>query len=69
MLEFLSQYASEIGSFIAGLAGGGAIGSLITLRIKGRNQVLGSGSVTDQSRSVAGGDIVGRDKNTRSQRR
>jgi hypothetical protein len=59
--ELLTQYASEIGSFVAG-AVSGAAGALITLRIKGRNQVMGSGSITDQSRSVAGGDIVGRDK-------
>ena len=64
MIDFLSSHASEIGSFIAGLFGGGAVGSLITLRITGRNQALRGGSITDQSRSVAGGDVVGRDKTT-----
>jgi hypothetical protein len=63
-MEFLSQYASTIGSFVAGLIGGGAIGSLLTLRITGRNHLSGKGSVVDQSRSRAGGDVVGRDKTT-----
>ncbi|WP_315800076.1 hypothetical protein [Bradyrhizobium sp. SZCCHNS3002] len=59
MIDFLTQHASTIGSFLAGFVGGGAVGSLVTLRIKGRNQLPGKGSIVDQSRSRAGGDIVG----------
>jgi hypothetical protein len=66
--EFFSHYASLIGSFIAGLIGGGTIGSLLTLRITGRNRLSGKGSVVDQSRSKAGGDIVGKDKTTTGRR-
>ena len=68
MGDFLSQHASAIGSFIAGLLTGGVTGSLITLRITGRNQVLRGGSITDQSRSVAGGDIVGGNKTSNGKR-
>jgi hypothetical protein len=69
MIEFISNHASQIGSFILGLFGGGAAGSLITLRITGgRNQVSRRGTVTDQSRSFAGGDVVGRDKTTTKNR-
>ena len=61
MIDFLTQHAEAIGTFIAGLIGGGVGGSLLTLRITGRNQVSGRGSIVDQSGSRAGGDIVGRD--------
>jgi hypothetical protein len=60
--DFLSQHASEIWSFIAGIVGGGAGGSLLTLRLTRQNKVLGSGSIVDQGRARAGGDIVGGDK-------
>jgi hypothetical protein len=59
MLDFLKDHISEIISAI----GGAFAGSLITLRLT-RNQVKGSGSVVDQSRATAGGDITGGDKNT-----
>src|SRR5690242_11335577 len=42
--NFLSQHASEIWSFIAGIVGGGAGGSLLTLRLTRQNKVRGSGS-------------------------
>jgi hypothetical protein len=62
MGDFLHQYVSEIWSFLAGLSGGAVGGSLITLRISRHKRVSGRGSMTDQSGSSAGGDIVGRDK-------
>lgn len=66
MSDFFAQHAFELGSFVAGLITGGAAGSVITLRVIGRHQsATGHASITDQHRSVAGGDIVGRDKNTR----
>jgi hypothetical protein len=68
MGEFLLHHASEIWTFIAGLVAGGIGGSLITLRIT-RQRVSGRGSITDQSGSAAGGDIVGRDKTVSSERR
>ncbi|MDI1345076.1 MAG: hypothetical protein PSV22_13375 [Pseudolabrys sp.] len=61
MAEYLSQHASQIWSFLAGIVGGGLGGSLLTVHFT-RNRVSGRGTVTDQSKSVAGGDIVGRDK-------
>jgi hypothetical protein len=67
--DLLSQYASEIWSFAAGLVGGGIGGSLLTLRITQRNITNRNGSVVDQSRTRAGGDIVGRDKRSESHRK
>lgn len=64
MLEFYNTYLSEIWSFIGGFVSGGIGGSLLTLRINQRNLIKGKGSVVDQSKSRAGGDIVGRDKKT-----
>ena len=63
MGEIFAHYASEIWSFVAGLAGGGTVGSLLTIRYM-RKQVKASGgaTVTDQSGARAGGDMVGRDK-------
>jgi hypothetical protein len=69
LIEFISQHASAIGSFIAGLIGGGAVGSFLTLRITGRNHLSGKGSVVDQSQSRAGGDIVGGNKTRSGERR
>jgi len=62
-MQWILNHASEIGSFIGGLLAGGAGGSLITVKIFRRNAVSG-GTITDQSRARAGGDIVGRDKRT-----
>lgn len=60
------QYSSEIWSFLGGLVGGGIGGSLLTLKMVRQNSVNGSGSVVDQSRTRAGGDIVGGNKSDRS---
>jgi hypothetical protein len=67
--DFLSQHASEIWTFLTGLAGGGAAGSLITLRFMRQNIVRGSGTIVDQDRARAGGDIVGGDKTVSGSRR
>ena len=63
MTDFVNQHLTEILAFIAGLAGG----SFLTLVLK-RNNVKGGGSVVDQSRSRAGGDVVGGDKTTNSRK-
>jgi hypothetical protein len=60
----LGQYASEIWSFIVGLVGGGAAGSLITLKLTRHTAASGHGSAADQSGARAGADVVGRDKIT-----
>jgi hypothetical protein len=67
-MEFLSAHAYEIGSFIGGLIAGGIGGSLITMRLTRQHRVIGGGSVADQSRARATGDIVGRDKTTSTNR-
>jgi hypothetical protein len=61
--EILTQY-SEIWSFLGGLISGGIGGSLLTLRYTRQNRVTGRGSIVDQSRSKAAGDIVGGSKRT-----
>jgi hypothetical protein len=60
--DFIAQHATEIWSFLTGLAGGGIAGSFITYRITNTNRASNGSSVLDQSGSTAGGDIVGRDK-------
>ncbi|MGY4366720.1 hypothetical protein ACVW1A_002785 [Bradyrhizobium sp. LB1.3] len=64
MADFFSQHAAAIWSFLTGLVGGGAAGSLITYKVTRTNRANNGGSVLDQSGSTAGGDIVGRDKRT-----
>lgn len=54
------QYVSEIVSFIFGALGGAALTFTIT-----RNSVRNGGSVVDQSKARAGGDIVGGNKTVR----
>jgi hypothetical protein len=63
MIDFITQHLSEISSFLAGMVGG----SLLTFQFM-RNRVQGSGSIVDQNRARASGDIVGGDKTTRNQR-
>ncbi len=58
MFEFLKPHLSEIASFVAGLAGG----SLLTLRITRHQRLSNNANISDQRRSQAGGDVVGRDK-------
>lgn len=59
MEALISQHFSEILSFVGGLLGG----SLLTLTIT-KNTVRNGGSVVDQSKARAGGDIVGGNKTT-----
>jgi len=65
MLDLLKEHVSEIASFIAGLAGG----SVLTLRFTRSQRAAGQAAISDQRRARAGGDIVGRDKVTNSQRK
>lgn len=58
-MDFIAKYASEIGSFVAGLAGG----SLLTLKLMNSRAGRDITSV-NQSRATAGGDVVGGDKHT-----
>lgn len=59
MREFVTQHISEILSFLGGLV----TGSVITITFQyTRNRAGPGASVVDQSRSSAGGDIVGGDK-------
>jgi hypothetical protein len=60
--DFIAQHSTEIWNLLAGLVGGGLAGSFITYRITSTNRASNGSSVLDQSRSTAGGDIVGRDK-------
>ena len=60
--DFIALHASEIWSFLTGLVGGGAAGSLITYRVTRTNRASGHSSVVDQSGAAARGDIVGGDK-------
>jgi hypothetical protein len=48
--EFFSAHASEIWSVIVGFFAGGAIGSLITIKVARSQQAKGSGRNVDQSR-------------------
>ena len=57
MDSLMLKYASEVISFVAGAFAG----SLVTVVVKSQ-RAKGSGNVVDQSKSQAGGDIVGRDK-------
>ena len=61
-MEILAKYVAEIWSFIGGLAAGAVGGSLLTLRYTRTTSASGHGSIVDQSRTSAGGDVVGRDK-------
>jgi hypothetical protein len=62
--EMLSSYAHDIGAFIGGLIAGALGGSLLTLRVTGKNRAAGNSNLVDQSKARAGGDIVGRNKTT-----
>jgi hypothetical protein len=58
MIDFLANHAKEIISFVTGALGG----SLVTFKFTRQNRIQGSGTIADQSKAQAGGDIVGRDK-------
>lgn len=62
--DFLSNHATEIWSFVAGLAGGGTAGSLLTMKFSRNNKASSQGVAVDQTNASARGDIVGRDKFT-----
>lgn len=62
MSEFFTNHASEIWSAIVGFITGGAVLSLITIKVVRSQQSSGNGTNIDQSRSRAGGDIVGGSK-------
>jgi hypothetical protein len=64
MQDFLATHASEIWSAIIGCLTGGALGSLVTFKIVRSQQASGGGRNVDQSRSKAGGDIIGGNKTT-----
>jgi hypothetical protein len=64
MADWLNQHLSEILSAIGGAIGG----SFLTLQLM-RNRVQGSGTVIDQSKARAHGDIIGGNKNAKSGRR
>lgn len=55
-------FSFEIWSFIGGVVSGGFGGALLTLKFSKTLRSNGSGSVVDQSKVQAGGDVVGRDK-------
>ena len=67
-MDFISKYAAEIWSFIAGLAGGAAGGSFLTLKLT-KNSVGRDANSVNQSSAKAGGDIVGRDKRSSGDQR
>jgi len=54
------NYISEILSFLGGLG----VGSFVTLRITRKNRDVAISGSANQRGAQAGGDIVGRDKNT-----
>lgn len=56
------EYTSEVFSFLGGLAGGGLLGSFLTIRLNRQKRATMGAQLVDQSESAAGGDIVGRDK-------
>jgi hypothetical protein len=60
-MDFIFKYASEIWTFVAGLVGGAAGGSFLTLKLT-KNSVGRDSNVANQSHAKVGGDLVGRDK-------
>lgn len=58
MAEIPEELWKPLLTFILGAIGGGAIG----FRFGKKQTVMGSGRMIDQSKSKAGGDIVGGDK-------
>ena len=58
----MENWAFDIASFIAGLVGGGTLGSILTFSISKRLGAGANSRIVDQSNAKAGGDIVGGDK-------
>jgi len=58
----MEMLAFDFWNFVGGLIAGGIGGALLTLKSTKNQRTNGSGTTADQSRSTAGGDIVGRDK-------
>ncbi|MEO1190272.1 MAG: hypothetical protein AAFY02_00820 [Pseudomonadota bacterium] len=52
----------DLWNFLGGLVAGGIGGALLTLKFTKNQRTTGTGTTVDQSKSNAGGDIVGRDK-------
>lgn len=52
----------DVLNFLGGLVAGAVGGALLTLKFTKNMRTNGSGTTVDQSKSSAGGDIVGRDK-------
>ncbi|NEJ74528.1 hypothetical protein GR197_29050 [Rhizobium phaseoli] len=58
------NFTFDFSNFVAGLIAGGAASALITFQLTKNLRSGANGNSVDQSGSSAGGDIVGRDKNT-----
>ena len=69
MGDFLSHYASQLGSFVGGLVAGALGGSLFTFHFTSKKEVGRGGMLVDQSGASARGDVVGGDKTTLNDRR
>jgi uncharacterized membrane protein len=61
IMELLTQYATELASFVAGLFGG----SLLTITYTSHNNNKSNQSSVNQSGAKAGGDVVGGNKTTK----
>jgi hypothetical protein len=61
-MQMILDHLSAIVSFVLGLAAGGTIGSILTLKI---SRVNNADRIVNQNRAKAGGDIVGGDKTHR----
>jgi hypothetical protein len=68
-MEFITSHFSEIISLIAGVVGGGTIASVVTFKIVSGQNASHGGRNINQSGSKAGGDIVGGNKSTGSNKR
>jgi hypothetical protein len=64
VFDFLTSHGWDIWSAIAGFLGGGALGSLVTIKVVRGQNASGSGRNVNQTRARARGDIVGGNKST-----
>ncbi len=58
----MENMAFDFWNFFGGLIAGGIGGGILTFKFMKNQRTNGSGTTVDQSKSSAGGDIVGRDK-------